>query len=99
MIGSGLRAGLHHNLCLRGDSVTQERIRNAFGSSNSGENDLDDFLLTSVDLGSLTVVQQDCCLFIFLDGSAHFLDDFMREKTGEYQLQPGRINGFPHYAR
>jgi len=51
-----------------------------------------------VDLGSVAIVQQDCCLFLFLDGSAYYLDDFLRQRTGEYQLQPGRVNGFPHYA-
>ena len=86
-------------LLFRTDLGARERIRNAFSTNDSQVSDLDNFLLTEVDLGSLTIVQQDCCLFIFLDGSAHYLDDFMRDKTGEYQLQPGRINGFPHYAR
>ena len=76
----------------------------------------------------MAIVQQDCCLFLFLDGSeqcsisthiyrylqistniyiyylricrsAHYFDSFLTQRTGEYQLQPGRVNGFPHYAR
>merc|ERR550534_3285621 len=44
------------------------------------------------------VQQQECCLFVFLDGSAHFFDDFLKARTGEYRLQPGRVNGKPHYV-
>merc|ERR1711973_658314 len=40
----------------------------------------------------------DCCVFLFLDGSAHYFDSFLREKTGTYTLQPGTINDYPHYA-
>ena len=61
--------------------------------------DFENIFVQQVDLGSITIVQQDCCLFLFLDGSAYYLDDFMRQRTGEYQLQPGKVNGFPHYAR
>ena len=92
-----------------------ERLSEAFPSSQ-----LDTFLLEQVDLGSVAIVQQDCCLFLFLDGSehcrisidistgiyylricrsAHYFDSFLTQRTGEYQLQPGRVNGFPHYAR
>ena len=78
------------------DSVPRERLRDAFPSEDGN---FDSFLLQEVDLGSVAIVQQDCCLFIFLDGSAYYLDDFLRQRTGEYQLQPGRVNGFPHYAR
>jgi len=41
---------------------------------------------------------RECCVFIFLDGSAHFFDTFLRQKTGTYTLQPGTINEHPHYA-
>jgi len=41
---------------------------------------------------------RECCVFIFLDGSAHFFDTFLRQKTGTYTLQPGTINDRPHYA-
>ena len=43
-----------------------ERLSEAFPSSQ-----LDTFLLEQVDLGSVAIVQQDCCLFLFLDGSEH----------------------------
>merc|ERR1711973_657640 len=42
--------------------------------------------------------RSDCCVFLFLDGSAHYFDSFLREKTGTYTLQPGTINDYPHYA-
>ena len=58
-----------------------------------------DSFLTESEIGSLSLIQQDCCLFLFLDGSAFYFDDFMKERTGEYQLQPGRVNGLPHYAK
>lgn len=54
--------------------------------------------LTRSQLGSVSLLQQDCCLFLFLDGSAHYFDTFLKERTGEYQLQPGKVNGRPHYA-
>ena len=44
-----------------------ERLSEAFPSSQ-----LDTFLLEQVDLGSVAIVQQDCCLFLFLDGSEHY---------------------------
>jgi len=44
------------------------------------------------------LMNKDCCVFVFLDGSAHFFDAFLRQKTGTYTLQPGTINGHPHYA-
>ena len=72
-----------------------ERLRDAFNDQDGFE----DFLLAEVDLGTVALVQQDCCLFLFLDGSAYYFDDFLRQRTGDYQLQPGRVNGFPHYAR
>ena len=43
-----------------------ERLSEAFPSSQ-----LDTFLLEQVDLGSVAIVQQDCCLFLFLDGSIY----------------------------
>ena len=72
-----------------------ERLRDAFNDEDGS----DDFLLAEVDLGTVALVQQDCCLFLFLDGSSYYFDDFLRQRTGDYQLQPGRVNGFPHYAR
>ena len=84
-----------HSL-FRNDSNPPERLRDAFSTEDQS---LDNFLITEVDLGSVAIVQQECCLFIFLDGSAYYFDDFMRIRTGEYQLQPGKVNGFPHYAR
>ena len=58
-----------------------------------------DNFFTESELGSLSLIQQDCCLFLFLDGSAFYFDDFLKARTGEYQLQPGRVNGLPHYAK
>ena len=84
-----------HSL-FRNDSNPPERLRDAFSTEDQS---LDNFLITEVDLGSVAIVQQECCLFIFLDGSAYYFDDFLRIRTGEYQLQPGKVNGFPHYAR
>ena len=74
--------------------------------------------LSDSQLASLSLVQQECCLFVFLDGSAHYFDDFLKvrtfsrlspskhlkilsskARTGEYRLQPGRVNGRPHYVR
>ena len=66
--------------------------------------------VSDVQLASLSLVQQECCLFVFLDGSAHYFDDFLKvlvllkmlssqARTGEYRLQPGRVNGRPHYVR
>ncbi len=40
----------------------------------------------------------ECCLFIFLDGSAYYFDDFMRKLTGYYRLMYGSVNGHPHYV-
>ena len=40
----------------------------------------------------------DCCLFVFLDGSAYYFDDFMRKVTGFYRLMYGSVNGRPHYV-
>ena len=40
----------------------------------------------------------DCCLFIFLDGSAHYFDDFLRKLTGHYRLMYGTVNNHPHYV-
>ena len=34
--------------------------------------------LSDEQLASLSLVQQECCLFVFLDGSAHFFDDFLK---------------------
>ena len=82
-------------LVCRNDSAPGERLRDAF----TDEDGFEDFLLAEVDLGTVALVQQDCCLFLFLDGSAYYFDDFLRQRTGDYQLQPGRVNGFPHYAR
>ena len=45
-------------------TAAPERLSEAFPSSQ-----LDTFLLEQVDLGSVAIVQQDCCLFLFLDGS------------------------------
>ena len=39
-------------------------------------NRLQVILLTEAELGSL--IQQDCCLFVFLDGSAHHFDSFLK---------------------
>jgi len=78
----------------RNDTVPEERLRDAF----TDEDGFETFLLGEVDLGTVAIVQQDCCLFLFLDGSAYHFDDFLRQRTGDYQLQPGRVNGFPHYA-
>ena len=47
-------------------TAAPERLSEAFPSSQ-----LDTFLLEQVDLGSVAIVQQDCCLFLFLDGSEH----------------------------
>ena len=33
-----------------------------------------------MQLASLSLVQQECCLFVFLDGSAHYFDDFLKVK-------------------
>ena len=66
--------------------------------------------VSDLQLASLSLVQQECCLFVFLDGSAHYFDDFLKvvvlfnilssqAHTGEYRLQPGRVNGRPHYVR
>jgi len=41
---------------------------------------------------------QECCLFVFLDGSAYFFDDFMRKVTGFYRVMYGSVNGRPHYV-
>ena len=40
----------------------------------------------------------DCCLFIFLDGSAFYLDDFLEKLTGFYRLMSGTVNGYPHFV-
>ena len=48
-------------------TAAPERLSEAFPSSQ-----LDTFLLEQVDLGSVAIVQQDCCLFLFLDGSEHY---------------------------
>ena len=91
----------------RNETVPQERIRDIV---NLDEDDLDhrhrnlstrqvDNVLTEAEFGSLSLIQQDCCLFLFLDGSSFYFDDFLKERTGEYQLQPGRVNGLPHYAK
>ena len=40
----------------------------------------------------------DCCLFIFLDGSAFYLDDFLEKLTGFYRLMAGTVNGYPHFV-
>merc|ERR1711953_29370 len=45
-----------------------------------------------------TFKPQDCCLFVFLDGSAYYFDDFMRKVTGFYRLMYGSVNGRPHYV-
>ena len=39
-----------------------------------------------------------CCLFILLDGSAYYFDDFLRGLTGFYRLMYGTVNGRPHYV-
>ena len=89
------------------ETVPQERIRDIVSLD---EKDLDhrhrnlstrqvDNVLTETEFGSLSLIQQDCCLFLFLDGSSFYFDDFLKERTGEYQLQPGRVNGLPHYAK
>ena len=90
----------------RNDTLPQERIQDILLL----EEDLDhrhrnistrqvDSFLTESEIGSLSLIQQDCCLFLFLDGSSFYFDDFMKARTGEYQLQPGRVNGLPHYAK
>ena len=40
----------------------------------------------------------DCCLFVFLDGSAFYLDDFLEKLTGFYRLMYGTVNAHPHYV-
>ena len=57
-------------------TAAPERLSEAFPSSQ-----LDTFLLEQVDLGSVAIVQQDCCLFLFLDGSEQcsiFLDIYLQ---------------------
>ena len=39
-----------------------------------------------------------CCLFVLLDGSAYYFDDFLRGLTGFYRLMYGTVNGHPHYV-
>ena len=34
--------------------------------------------LSDEQLASFSLVQQECCLFVFLDGSAHYFDDFLK---------------------
>ena len=46
----------------------------------------------------LAVFVLDCCLFIFLDGSAFYLDDFLEKLTGFYRLMAGTVNGYPHFV-
>ena len=41
-------------------------------------------LLTEAELGSL--IQQDCCLFVFLDGSDHHFDSFLKVRLKENTL-------------
>jgi len=41
---------------------------------------------------------EDCCLFAFLDGSIAHLNDFHRKYVGGFRLQPGKVNGSPHYV-
>ena len=43
-------------------------------------------------------IYSDCCLFIFLDGSAFYLDDFLEKLTGFYRLMAGTVNGYPHFV-
>ncbi len=40
----------------------------------------------------------ECCLFVFLDGSAYYFDEFMRKVTGFYRVMYGSVNGHPHYV-
>jgi len=41
---------------------------------------------------------EECCLFVFLDGSAYYFDEFMRKVTGFYRVMYGSVNGHPHYV-
>ena len=90
----------------RNDTIPQERIQDIslleedlnHRHRNISIRQVDSFL-TESEIGSLSLIQQDCCLFLFLDGSSFYFDDFMKARTGEYQLQPGRVNGLPHYAK
>jgi len=43
-------------------------------------------------------VEEECCLFLFLDGSAHYFDTFLKVYTGQYQLQTEKVNGHPYYS-
>ena len=54
--------------------------------------------LCATDRKRLFVSPTDCCLFIFLDGSAHYFDDFLRKLTGHYRLMYGTVNNHPHYV-
>merc|ERR1712223_1751789 len=40
----------------------------------------------------------ECCLFVFLDGSAYYFDEFMRKVSGFYRVMYGSVNGHPHYV-
>ena len=91
----------------RNDTTPPERIQDVVhleGDNhdrrhrNISTRQVDNFL-TEAEIGSISLIQQDCCLFLFLDGSSFYFDDFLKERTGEYQLQPGRVNGLPHYAK
>merc|ERR1712223_268547 len=41
---------------------------------------------------------EECCLFVFLDGSAYYFDEFMRKVTGFYRVMYGSVNRHPHYV-
>ncbi|XP_059095148.1 uncharacterized protein LOC131889935 [Tigriopus californicus] len=54
--------------------------------------------VTSDDPFESFVRPQECCLFVFFDGSAYYFDDYLRMLTGHYRLMYGTVNGHPHYV-
>ena len=51
-----------------------------------------------VNINKCFVCLLECCLFVFLDGSAYYFDEFMRKVTGFYRVMYGSVNGHPHYV-
>jgi len=63
--------------------------------------DIDDTTLipfSGVGRPSVPQKPKECCLFVFLDGSAYYFDEFMRKVTGFYRVMYGSVNGHPHYV-
>ena len=81
------------SIWFRNDSVPRERLRDAFPSE---EGNFDNFLLQEVDLGSVAIIQPGL-LPVHISRWLRLLSRWLPQT--EDWLQPGRVNGFPHYAR